>query len=540
MNSGAAPNVPPLPARAIALLAVVVLSGWYLAWLAVPINLTNADLGQHLRTGQLLREAVATGDRATRDGLLGTNFYARAHASHPAPNHRWGSGVVFSMIHDRWGFTGLSVASLAGMLAALLLAFDTARRLSDFTTAFVAAVVLVPLLADRREVRPELFGYLFLAFFAWLLDRRDRREIADRWLLVLLPATMVLWINLHISFVFGLALLGFTVLEEAMRRTGRLRDGVPERFSGALVLLAATFAAAFVNPLGIRLVAYPFAIFVDYGMPVVENHPILTLERMGYVNPAFPLFKVAVLLGVAAVAARLARRRPLPVRWTLMAAMLALFAATAARHLVLFGLVAIPALALLASGGPSRRRGPGRALLRGALLVAWVGFLVSRRDYIPVRLERAGVGLLPGNSAAAEFFVRNGLRGPILNNFGIGGWVIFHLFPQERPFVDNRSEAYPAEFLSDEYPDLLESTRLFRMATDRYGFNAIVLGTREPSPATRRFFIERMTDPEWAPVWVDERVVIFLRRCEANREAIRRLEVPPGRFVRAGPLPASP
>lgn len=541
MNSGPGSSVPPLLARAIAILAVVVLAGWYLAWLAVPIHLTSGDLGQHLKTGQLLREAFASGDRATRDGLLETNFYAQTHAPFPAPNHRWGSGVVFSMIHDRWGFTGLSVVSLAGMLAALLLAFDTARRLSGFTTAFVVAVFLVPLLADRREVRPELFGYLFLALFAWVLDRRDRGEISSRSLLLLLPATMILWINLHISFVFGLALLGFSVLEEAMRRVGRIRDGIPERFRESLVLLAATFAAAFVNPLGVRLVAYPFAIFVNYGMPIVENTPILALERMGYFNPAFPIFKVAVALGVAAVAVRLFRRQPLPLRWTAMAAMLTLFAATAARHVVLFGIVALPALAALVSDGSSlRRRSAGRALLQGALLVAWVGFLVSRRDYIPVRLERAGVGLVPGNSAAAEFFVRNRLRGPILNTFGIGGYVIFHLFPQERPFVDSRSEAYPAEFLSDEYPDLMESTRLFRVATDRYRFDAILLDTRDSSVSGRKFFVDRMTDPEWAPVWIDERVVIFLRRCEANREAIRRLEIAPGRFVRAGPPPRAP
>ena len=55
-------------------------------------------------------------------------------------------------------------------------------------------------------------------------------------------------------------------------------------------------------------------------------------------------------------------------------------------------------------------------------------------------------GLARGVQGSAKFFQNEGLKGPVFNNFDVGSYLIFYLFPEERPFVDNRPEAYPVEF----------------------------------------------------------------------------------------------
>ena len=63
--------------------------------------------------------------------------------------------------------------------------------------------------------------------------------------------------------------------------------------------------------------------------------------------------------------------------------------------------------------------------------------------------QKHGLGIVPGLNDAAEFFKREKISGPIFNNADIGGYLIFHLSPSHKVFVDNRMEAYPEDFLKE-------------------------------------------------------------------------------------------
>ena len=54
-----------------------------------------------------------------------------------------------------------------------------------------------------------------------------------------------------------------------------------------------------------------------------------------------------------------------------------------------------------------------------------------------------------GYLAALRFLRTEQLRGPIFNNFDVGGYLIYSLYPRERVYVDNRPEAYPATFFAE-------------------------------------------------------------------------------------------
>jgi len=50
------------------------------------------------------------------------------------------------------------------------------------------------------------------------------------------------------------------------------------------------------------------------------------------------------------------------------------------------------------------------------------------------------------------------------------------------------------------------------------------------TPWAQQFLIARVKDPEWAPVFVDEQTIIFLKRNASNAPVISRFELPKSMF----------
>jgi hypothetical protein len=137
---------------------------------------------------------------------------------------------------------------------------------------------------------------------------------------------------------------------------------------------------------------------------------------------------------------------------------------------------------------------------------------------------------MKGINSSAEFFKREKISGPIFNNYDIGSYLIFYLFPEEKVFVDNRPEAYPTSFLKDVYIPIQESDDEFRDYSQRYNFNAIFFSHRDLTPWAQNFLLKRIDDPLWAPVFADNYTIIFLKRNELNKTLIEKYEIPKNFF----------
>ena len=66
-------------------------------------------------------------------------------------------------------------------------------------------------------------------------------------------------------------------------------------------------------------------------------------------------------------------------------------------------------------------------------------------------LHGIGIGVEDNADRAIRFFNKNDLKGPIYNNYNIGNYVEYRLYPSEKVFVDGRPEGYPKEFFEKEY-----------------------------------------------------------------------------------------
>ena len=141
-----------------------------------------------------------------------------------------------------------------------------------------------------------------------------------------------------------------------------------------------------------------------------------------------------------------------------------------------------------------------------------------------------GIGLKEGVQGSAEFFLKERISGPILNNYDIGGYLIYALYPKRRVFVDNRPEAYPAAFFRGTYVPLQEKEERWQEEQKRHGFNCIFFYRHDLTPWAQDFLVRRVQDPAWAPVYVDDDAILFLRRGGPNESTIRQCELPQSMF----------
>ncbi|MEJ5328532.1 MAG: hypothetical protein WHT07_00065 [Desulfobaccales bacterium] len=157
--------------------------------------------------------------------------------------HEWLSGVIFYPIYQAFGAAGLHILKYAVGLTTIWFLYRTAVLRGAHPLAVV--VLFLPILplfrAFYNPVRPQVFTFLFVAIFLYLLERA--RLLGQYWPLVWVPVIMVPWANLHGGFVAGLGLLLLYAVGEALSR---------RVFWPYVLALGAGILATLINPYGLQ------------------------------------------------------------------------------------------------------------------------------------------------------------------------------------------------------------------------------------------------------------------------------------------------
>ncbi|OHA19886.1 MAG: hypothetical protein A3C08_01015 [Candidatus Taylorbacteria bacterium RIFCSPHIGHO2_02_FULL_47_18] len=477
----------------VVIVLLLLLFALYGFFLAHKIDLTTADLGRHIKNGEILFQDTS---------VLSKNYYSYTNPDFPVLNHHWVSGAMFYFAYKLGGFPLIQVFFIFLSFSAFAVFLLAARKNATWGIIGLAALLAIPLLGERTEIRPEVWSYLFAGLFFLILSRKYK--LGTLWLL---PIIEIFWVNTHIYFLLGPLLIGAFLLEALIKK----RDV----FLRLLSVFGAALAAMLVNPFGHRAITEAIGIFENYGYKVAENQSVWFLERLGMHNPNFFIFKIALAALVLSYVAVLIKNR-VEFRFAhfFVMAGVSTLAVLATRNFTLFGLFLVPVLsenaALVWKNPLTHNRLEQSSAFCAALLFALFVIFALPRAFPYWRTF--GIGLENGNNAAANFLRENKIQGPYFNNYDIGGYIIFHLFPREKVFVDNRPEAYPVEFFQKEYIPMQENAEKWRAALARYNFNAIVFSQRDATPWGQTFLRARAEDPLWVPVFADGKIIIFTRK----------------------------
>jgi len=184
-------------------------------------------------------------------------------------NPEWLAEIPFWKSYQTLGLTGIFLMTVIALGANLLLIYWRCYWNAHHAGAALWSSLLgLILLTVNFGPRMILFGYLALSAEMAILEAVTRQNASPqrKRLLWLLPPLFCLWINLHGSWVMGLALLGLYILCGMFS----LSKGAIEQkgFSSAdrnrlLLVFLSCSALLLVNPYGWRLVWSPFDMMMN-------------------------------------------------------------------------------------------------------------------------------------------------------------------------------------------------------------------------------------------------------------------------------------
>ena len=293
-----------------------------------------------------------------------------------------------------------------------------------------------------------------------------------------------------------------------------------------------TLLATCLNPSGISGAIYPFLILNEYGAPVIENYSVLGVLREGYVF--LPLIYFGIVFGLVCLSwlyALTRNRSSFSLGNFLLSVFFFAMAWSAIRNFALSAYFALPIAAVNLKNllGDQGKASSSLSILKfsaSLAVISLVLIIIKPAYFVSSNRGRVGIGLEEANGAAADFFLKEKIQGPIFNNFDVAGYLVYYLYPDHRVFVDNRPEAYPAAFFSDVYFPIQSDEAKWENISHHYGFNVIVFNYRERSVRSEQFIIRRVLDPMWAPVYFDKNIIILAKRDGPNQPVIARYELP--------------
>jgi len=459
-----------------------------------------SDVGRHLTDGALLLSG--------KSALLHTNFYSYAQPNAPFVNHHWLASILFYAASSTLGLSGLNACYVALGALTFLLYLNAAETDGGLVTTAALISPMLLLMAARPGIRPEIFSVLCLYPFVVVIRQVRSGTLPFHWVWVL-PVIEVVWVNLHPAFILGPLLLAAYLLTDALaRKWDMLRRWLP--------LFFVTSLAGLLNPNGLQGLLLPFTVSTNYAMPVRENMPLFLLQDSGITWMA----EAAVLAFLASTFVAFRRRARLDYGLMLFTAVLAGMNVAFFRVHVFFGYFAL--LAICTNVRAIRTVSNGSPKISPA--VAWCVALAALCFSIVVPgagWSNFGIGVVKNDDALANFLRDNRISGTVFNGYSSGGYLIYH-FPEQKVFIDSRPEAYPGDFIREEYLEPLADEAAWLRIQAKYNFEVICFAKFNTDEA--QFLGRRIQDRDWARVY-NGAYQVFVRRQPKFQRLIAEHEV---------------
>jgi hypothetical protein len=457
--------------------------------LTIGNRFNDPDLWWHLKTGQVIW---------TTHSIPTSDVFSHTAAGHLWMPHEWLSELSLYGAYLAGGYSGLMFwfLSFASLLLVTLYGLSSLYS-GNAKVSFLGGLIGWYFGSVGMTVRPLVIGHLLLVVELLLLQLGRTKD--PRWFWGL-PVVFALWVNCHASYAFGIFVLVVVVTCSFVDfKMGSIVSSAwdPPVHRRLVFASIAGVLALLLNPMGWRLLTYPLnTVFLRHN------------ELLSYVDEWQPLafldYRAAgLLLILAGVVWAAARGIELRLEELILVLTAAAMAVQHQRMLFLFGIVAAPVVCRLLAdcweGYESKRDLPvaNAVCIAIAIIVSVFSFPSASALAAQVR-KKSPVG-------AVDYVRQAKLTGPMLNDYGVGGYLVWAL-PEHKVFVDGRgSDVFEWDtvlgplgrwsYLEDDPQVLL----------DRYHIQFCVLDSHSPLDHVLPYL------PGWHKAYGDQTASVFVR-----------------------------
>ena len=438
--------------------------------------------------------------------------------------YEWFAQVIEYLISQIGGFLALNIynAFMFALFFAVLFAVFMIPLKKGFLSSLVLAFLICASTIEFFVVRPQIIAYVLLAATIYLIFNYIflRRNL----LWILLPLTY-LWVNSHASFVFvpcllaAFAVCGFLYFKSEAKTKEAIETFKTLVFFGFLCL-----AVTFLPPLWYK----PYALLLHF----LKNSQLVSefiLEwgphTVDPVSQSIYFYLVVFGLTFAVIFSVLQKNKR---RWFLALpfVIIALFSFSAIRHIA-FGTLAIVMVLGLFLPRPGLKWMMG---IFGSLILVILTFLAVFQTYAKKAVADNGQSQFFARTLEndMEFFKKNKIEGKMYNEFSLGSYLIYYLYPDYKVFFDSRADVYFCCEMRDFLPVLKAKKQSEDTFSDevykfigKYNFSYIVIpyDSYNPLEFTSSTLLAKvlLDDPDWRLIYFSDDMQILAKAGENER-----------------------
>ena len=434
----------------------------------------------------------------------------------------WVPEVVFYIAHKIGGVMALHILhylflfSIMGLF--LYFNYKLGQSLNPFYLLLMLSVFISLYL--NAILRPEMFSIVFVTLTAFIYFYSISKGKNLFWLY---PVLMLIWVNSHGVFVFGIIFITTAFIGELIHysiRRNALSKQILMHFFISVVL---SYVALIVTPYGPKWILSIVKYFTDPKFMQQARELIAYKSVFAFYHPTkYILIAMAVLYFLMSIYIFFAKRYFNIVLMLLNGLFIYLsfmYARTAYLYLPVFYFSIVYLMSISNIMPRLSRLSP--IFLAGFLLFS--GWTVHWTIYYPLRYNYSGSGVgeyMPEKTA--DFLLKHKLEGPIFNTYEIGGYLLWRLYPEYRVFIDPRHGPY-TKHLSDDYRQF-EIGNIFEAFTNKYSFKTAVVKLEWIVLITNFF-----KSPDWKLVYFDTSAATFTHKTAKMPENLN-VDLGPERF----------
>jgi hypothetical protein len=405
-----------------------------------------------------------------------------------------------------------------GLTGALLCCIHRSQRYVLFTA------LLTPFLFYHVrylvDLRPVLLTLLFMALYVFLFER-VRFTGKKRFLWWCVPL-QIIWTNSQGLFMIGLFIIAAYWMESLVEYI-RNRSNRPVLQTMVLFSCAASCC---INPYGSAGFLLPFELFSRvtpaarniYSLNISENIPLFSLS--GYDAMYRP---VVIITAFVACLLFVINRKNYRVAHLVLFAGFLFLACSAVRNVLLYTVIVIPIIgnhaASLDVWGrftalPLKYRRFFASAGYAFALSALAGPLFNHASVLAACPPHRSLSPFRFPEKITGYIKRNPIPGTMFNDIRYGGYLLWHLYPEKKVFIDTRLVIRSPEFFA-EYLAISDWPELFTNVAEKFNITHAIL----PSALfTRHLKLIRWLyeSNRWRLACTDGASVLFVRNDIAN------------------------
>lgn len=426
-----------------------------------------------------------------------TDVFSHTFYGKPWVSHEWFASLIFYLMFSIFSWQGpAAITALSFGMAVGLTARFLFQRLAPVRALFVTMLVLTSL-ATHLLARPHVLAMpLLVVWVMQCVQSVENQKTPPLWLV----AVMVLWSNIHGSFIVGLLMTVLFAMDAVIEAKGARRKTI---IGGWAVFILVTFLATLVTPHHVHGLLFPFQLQkMEFMLSVISE----------WRSPNFQNFEPqeAWILGLFFLG-WIFRIQVSWVRLVLLAYVIHL-SLVHTRHLTLLAIVAPLILATpfqrALPDPPDRRtdrlsqwlvrwKGSANPLLSvfAGLAVVWLSLVSTQQAVKPPK------NAMPEQAIA--FLREHPQTGKVFNSYDYGGALIMEKIPV---FIDGRAEVYGDEFLKQTNDAEHARPGTLFTTLDQYDISWTFL--KADNAAVQVLDLA----PQWKRIYADDLVVMHRRK----------------------------